>query len=553
MTTLRTVRAEIRKLTSTKMSISVLAVLVAIGAGTATAVAFGTDMDGSKTFISTAADQQSLMAFAANALVIAGLFGAMAVAREYGHGTVVLTFLTTPRRPRAVLAQFAAVFVAGSILGLAGAGVSAGSVAVGLTATDYGFMVSAADLAQVLAASTLAGGAGAVLGAGIMGGGIAYQSALKGTPIIMKDIAQAGIDLGLDEAGKLLSKQVERGRMSVAEMAGVLNKIQPSLSYEGFDSVDVVVEAVVENPKVKHSVLAETETQIRDDAILASNTSTISITHLAEPLKRPENFCGMHFFNPVHRMPLVEVIRGEKTGEDAIARTVAYALAMGKKPIVVNDCPGFLVNRILSPYIGAFMGLVRRGVDFVAIDRAMERFGWPMGPAYLCDVVGIDTGVHAGAVMAEGFPDRMKYDFKTCHEVMYENERFGQKNGCGYYAYEADRKGRPKKIVDKDAIDFRVIHLVVVTSFFGRVHHFRFKNSLQAQCSSSTSGIAASPLNWRQKCQPSNMAAVKRYPLPYCTGVSRDDASRFHGKNMGLPGNGEWMMPKKLHTAAIPK
>ena len=290
----------------------------------------------------------------------------------------------------------------------------------------------------------------AVLGAGIMGGGIAYQSALKGTPIVMKDIAQAGIDLGLAEASKLLSKRLNVDRMSVAEMAGVLNKIQPSLSYDGFDSVDVVVEAVVENPKVKHAVLTETETKIRDDAVLASNTSTISITHLAEPLKRPENFCGMHFFNPVHRMPLVEVIRGEKTGEEAIARTVAYALAMGKKPIVVNDCPGFLVNRILSPYIGAFMGLVKRGVDFTLIDRAMERFGWPMGPAYLCDVVGIDTGVHAGAVMAEGYPDRMKYDFKTCHEVMFENERFGQKNGRGYYKYEADKKGRPKKIVDED-------------------------------------------------------------------------------------------------------
>jgi len=290
----------------------------------------------------------------------------------------------------------------------------------------------------------------AVLGAGIMGGGIAYQSALKGTPIVMKDIAQAGIDLGLAEASKLLSKQVERGRMSVAEMAGVLNKIHPSLSYDGFENVDVVVEAIVENPKVKHAVLAETESQIRDDAILASNTSTISITHLAEPLKRPENFCGMHFFNPVHRMPLVEIIRGEKTGDEAVARTVAYALAMGKKPIVVNDCPGFLVNRILSPYIGAFMGLVRRGVDFTLIDKVMERFGWPMGPAYLCDVVGIDTGVHAGAVMAEGFPERMKYDFKTSHEVMYENDRLGQKNGRGYYAYETDKRGRPKKLVDKD-------------------------------------------------------------------------------------------------------
>ena len=290
----------------------------------------------------------------------------------------------------------------------------------------------------------------AVLGAGIMGGGIAYQSAYKGTPIIMKDIAQAGIDLGLSEASKLLSKQVERGKMSAADMAGVLSKIQPSLCYDGFDSVDIVVEAVVENPKVKHAVLAETEARIRDDAVLASNTSTISITLLAEPLKRPGNFCGMHFFNPVHRMPLVEIIRGEKTGEEAIARTVAYALAMGKKPVVVNDCPGFLVNRILMPYFGAFMGLVKRGVDFVAIDRAMERFGWPMGPAYLADVVGIDTGVHAGGVMAEGFPDRMKYDFKTSHDVMFENERFGQKNGRGYYAYEPDKKGRPKKIIDEE-------------------------------------------------------------------------------------------------------
>ncbi len=167
MNWLRTMRAELRKLTSTKMPLAFVVVFVVIGAATAIAVAFGTDMDGSKTFISTALDQQSLIAFASNALVIAALFGAIAVAREYGHGTVVLTFLTMPRRPQAVLAQLAAAFIAGSMLGLVGAGISAGSVAAGLTSTDYGFMVSAADLAQVLAASTLAGGAGAVLGAGI--------------------------------------------------------------------------------------------------------------------------------------------------------------------------------------------------------------------------------------------------------------------------------------------------------------------------------------------------------------------------------------------------
>jgi hypothetical protein len=167
MNWLRTVRAEVRKLASTKMPLAFLIVLVVIGAATAIAVAFGTDMDGSKTFISTALDQQSLIAFAGNAIVIAGLFGAIAVAREYGHGTVVLTFLTTPRRSQAVLAQLSAAFVAGSVLGFVGAGVSAGSVVAGLAATDYGFMVSAADLGRILAASTLAGGAGAVLGAGI--------------------------------------------------------------------------------------------------------------------------------------------------------------------------------------------------------------------------------------------------------------------------------------------------------------------------------------------------------------------------------------------------
>jgi len=239
--------------------------------------------------------------------------------------------------------------------------------------------------------------------------------------------------------------------MTAEKMAGILNNIQPQLSFDAFESVDVVVEAVVENPKVKKAVLAETEKQIRDDAILASNTSTISITHLAEDLQRPENFCGMHFFNPVHQMPLVEVIRGEKTSDEAIARTVAYALAMGKKPVVVNDCPGFLVNRILSPYFGGFLRLMKDGADFTKIDKVMEKFGMPMGPAYLADVVGIDTGVHAGEVMAAGIPSRMGADFTTTHEVLFKADRYGQKNGKGYYAYEVDRKGKPKKVVD-DAV-----------------------------------------------------------------------------------------------------
>lgn len=288
----------------------------------------------------------------------------------------------------------------------------------------------------------------AVLGAGIMGGGIAYQSASKGTPIIMKDIRSEALDLGMGEATKLLSNQVAKGRLTAPKMGQVLSSIRPTLNYGDFGSVDIVIEAVVENAKVKAAVLSEVEGLVTDDTILASNTSTISITHLAKSLKRPENFVGMHFFNPVHMMPLVEVIRGEKTSDEAVAATVKLAQQMGKTPIVVNDCPGFLVNRVLFPYFGGFDMLVRDGADFQAIDKVMEKFGWPMGPAYLLDVVGIDTGVHAAAVMAEGFPDRMKPDYKSATEIMFDNNRYGQKNGKGFYVYEQDKKGKTKKVVD---------------------------------------------------------------------------------------------------------
>lgn len=299
----------------------------------------------------------------------------------------------------------------------------------------------------------------AVLGAGIMGGGIAYQSALKGVPIKMKDVAQKGIDLGLSEANKQLSKRVERKKMTAAEMGDVLNRIEPALTYDGFDQVDIVVEAVVENPKVKRTVLAEVEAKVTADTIIASNTSTISITHLAEALQRPENFCGMHFFNPVHLMPLVEVIRGEKTSDTAVARTVAYANAMGKKPVVVKDCPGFLVNRVLFPYFAGFSMLVRDGVDFRRIDKVMETWGWPMGPAYLLDVVGIDTAVHAEKVMAEGFPERMKRDFTSCTDALFTAERLGQKNQKGFYDYETNKKGKPEKVFNEDVLDIIKPHV----------------------------------------------------------------------------------------------
>ncbi|WP_434357749.1 fatty acid oxidation complex subunit alpha FadB [Parasalinivibrio latis] len=294
---------------------------------------------------------------------------------------------------------------------------------------------------------------GAVLGAGIMGGGIAYQSALKGVPVLMKDITDAQLELGMGEAAKLLNKQLERGRINGLRMGQVLSSITPSLNYSGIENTDVIVEAVVENPKIKASVLREVESLVGENTVITSNTSTIPINQLAKSLKRPDKFCGMHFFNPVHRMPLVEIIRGEHTSDDTVSRVVAYAAKMGKSPIVVNDCPGFFVNRVLFPYFGGFSLLLRDGADFTVIDKVMEKqFGWPMGPAYLLDVVGIDTAHHAQAVMAEGFPERMSKPGRDAIDVMYEAKRFGQKNGAGFYAYSTDKKGKPKKSADPEVV-----------------------------------------------------------------------------------------------------
>ncbi|PCI62207.1 MAG: fatty acid oxidation complex subunit alpha FadB [Gammaproteobacteria bacterium] len=294
----------------------------------------------------------------------------------------------------------------------------------------------------------------AVLGAGIMGGGIAYQSAYKGTPIVMKDINDKALDLGLSTAASILTKQVERGRMQPKKMAGVLNAITPSLTYDSVKDVDIVVEAVVENPKVKGMVLAEVEQHISEDAILTSNTSTISIDLLAQSVKRPQNFCGMHFFNPVNKMPLVEVIRGKDTSDETVAAVVAYAAKMGKSPIVVNDCPGFYVNRVLFPYFAGFSQLMLEGADFVAVDKVMEKqFGWPMGPAFLLDVVGIDTADHCTDVMSAGFPTRMQKIDNDPVSALYNDNRLGQKNGKGFYDHGKDKRGRPSKVPADRALE----------------------------------------------------------------------------------------------------
>ncbi len=254
---------------------------------------------------------------------------------------------------------------------------------------------------------------------------------------------------GMNEATKLLNGQrvEQRSHRRRIKMARCSQRHHADpQSYDNVKHVDLVVEAVVENPTVKRPVLAEVEGVIGEDAVLASNTSTIPISLLAKGLKRPENFCGMHFFNPVHRMPLVEIIRGEQTSDETINRVVAYAAAMGKSPVVVNDCPGFFVNRVLFPYFFGFNKLVADGADFAAVDKVMENeFGWPMGPAYLLDVVGIDTGHHAGDVMAQGFPARMSKEGRYRHRRNVRRQPLRSEERQGLLRLRAGQEGQAEE------------------------------------------------------------------------------------------------------------
>ena len=290
----------------------------------------------------------------------------------------------------------------------------------------------------------------AVLGAGIMGGGIAYQNALKGFFVLLKDISNRSLSMGMSEVEKILSKNIESARISNLHAKNILTRIKPTLDYEGVEKADIAIEAVVENEKIKSEILVEIEKKLSAETILTSNTSTISIDHLSGGLKNPERFCGMHFFNPVHAMPLVEIVRSKKTSNETIELAVSHAIRLGKKPIIVNDCPGFLVNRILFPAIFAFEMMVADGADFQEVDKTIEAWGWPMGPAYLLDVIGLDTAISCFTSIISGYPDRMKaLNSNSPTWILYKKNRLGQKNQKGFYRYQNDKRGKPKKYTDE--------------------------------------------------------------------------------------------------------
>lgn len=292
-----------------------------------------------------------------------------------------------------------------------------------------------------------------VLGAGVMGGGIA-QLVVDKTPasVRMKDIAWPALAGGMKAAARVWRKKVERRRMKPGEMKRKLSRITATTDWTGFERTDLAIEAVVEKLEIKQQVLAEYEAIARPEAIFATNTSTIPITRIAANAARPGNVVGMHFFNPVDRMPLVEVIAGEKSSALSVSTVADFARKMGKTVVICKDGPGFVVNRILGPYINEAVLLLEYGNPIEAIDRAMKDFGMPMGPMALLDEVGIDVGGKAALVLSEAFGDRMMAPRSL--DKFLEDERLGKKNGRGVYVW---RDGK------REGADAAVYKLIGVT------------------------------------------------------------------------------------------
>ena len=278
----------------------------------------------------------------------------------------------------------------------------------------------------------------AVLGAGPMGGGIAQVAAYNGIQVRMKDIRHEAVAGGLAHARSIFDGAVRRRSLRKREAALRMGLISGGIDYAGVGSADLVVEAVVEKMAVKRAVLREAESVVGPDTVIATNTSSLSVDEMAEMLEHPERFAGMHFFNPVHRMPLVEVVRGAKTDADTVETLAALAVRLGKVPVVTRDAPGFLVNRILAPCLNEAGRLLDEGWDALAVDQAWKRFGMPMGPFRLVDEVGIDVVRHAGETMAEAFGARMAPAASLV--ALAFSGRLGRKGGKGFYLYADGRE-----------------------------------------------------------------------------------------------------------------
>jgi 3-hydroxyacyl-CoA dehydrogenase/enoyl-CoA hydratase/3-hydroxybutyryl-CoA epimerase len=279
-----------------------------------------------------------------------------------------------------------------------------------------------------------------ILGAGFMGAGIASIGVQKGTLVRLKDTEPKRVAAGLRAVRDVLKERLVRKQINRLQFEDMLVMVGGTTDYSGFATADVVIEAVFEDLAVKQTVLREAEAMLDPDAVYASNTSTIPISRIAEAAQRPERVLGMHFFSPVHKMPLLEVVVTPKTAPEATVTAVAYGKEVGKTVIVVNDGPGFYTTRILSAYMNEAGRLLDEGASIAAIDKALVDFGFPVGPVTLLDEVGIDIGGHVGKTMAESFGGRMAPS--DAMRKVVEAGRTGRKGRSGFYKYnEKGEKG----------------------------------------------------------------------------------------------------------------
>lgn len=287
-----------------------------------------------------------------------------------------------------------------------------------------------------------------VLGGGLMGGGIAFVTATKAKlPVRIKDVAHHGINQAMASAHNLLASKVRKKHLSAASMHQQLGRITGTLDYRGFERVDMVVEAVFEDLDIKRQMVADIETHCPTHTVFASNTSSLPIQKIAEGAARPEQILGLHYFSPVDKMPLAEVIPHASTSASAVATALKLARAQGKTPIVVKDRAGFYVNRILAPYLNEAARLLLSGEPIDAIDRALKNYGFPVGPMTLLDEVGIDVAAKISPILAEELGER--FIAPEAFNKLLEDNRKGKKNGRGFYRYEAKKRPKQHRAVDE--------------------------------------------------------------------------------------------------------
>ena len=281
----------------------------------------------------------------------------------------------------------------------------------------------------------------AVVGAGAMGAEIAQTISFSGVPVLLKDVDQARVDQGLGVIRKIYQRRVDRGKMTLDELEKKMTLVTGVTDFDSFNDVDLVVEAVPEKLELKQRVFKELDGIVPGASILASNTSSLSISALGSATKRPHKVIGMHFFYPAHIMKLVEVIPGLETSEETIGDILSLAESLRKLPVRVNECPGFLVNRILMPYLNEAAFCLQEGAASArAIDEAMVAFGFPMGPFTLVDSLGFDVCREVVNVLLDAYGSRMQP--AAIWERLYALKRYGTKSGAGFYLY-GDRAGRP--------------------------------------------------------------------------------------------------------------